>query len=155
MRRQIIYCLLAAFLMLWKLPYAAAQSGELPDEAHQEAQNTNPLSENSGRSGFSTCTDQKQNSDGCRRAPACGKPAPVYRRPRRVQYDDDSDDSAMWRVSRRRRHALIGAIVGFGIGAAIGAKGNQDQHDRARVGAPLLGGGIGALIGAAIGAGHP
>ena len=51
------------------------------------------------------------------------------------------------------RHALIGALVGLGVGAAIGAKGNQDPH--ARVVAPVLFGGAGALIGAAIGASHP
>jgi len=48
---------------------------------------------------------------------------------------------------------LIGALIGFGLGAAIGAKGNQDPH--ARVVVPVLFGGAGAMIGAAIGASHP
>lgn len=158
MQRQIIQCLLVAFLMQCMLPYAPAQSGEVPNEVKQEAQNTNPPTENTGESRFSVGagTDQVQNWDGCQRLPRCNEPRSVYRRRYREYQDDEAEDSrAMWRASRRRRHALIGAIIGFGIGAAIGAKGNKDQHTRARVGAPLLGGAIGALIGAAIGGAHP
>lgn len=59
----------------------------------------------------------------------------------------------MWRQPGNGRHALIGAIIGFGLGAAMGAKGNQDPH--ARVVAPVLSGGAGALISAALGASHP
>jgi len=59
----------------------------------------------------------------------------------------------MWRQQGNGRHALIGALIGFGIGAALGAKGNRDPH--ARVVAPILFGGAGALIGAAVGASHP
>jgi hypothetical protein len=59
----------------------------------------------------------------------------------------------MWRQRGNGRHALIGAVIGFGIGAALGAKGNKDPH--ARVTAPVLFGSVGALIGAAVGAGHP
>jgi hypothetical protein len=40
---------------------------------------------------------------------------------------------------------LIGALIVLGIGAALGAKGNQDPH--ARVIAPVLFGVGGALIG--------
>jgi hypothetical protein len=48
---------------------------------------------------------------------------------------------------------LIGALIGFGIGAALGAKGNRDPHTR--VISPVLFGSAGALIGAAVGASHP
>ena len=53
------------------------------------------------------------------------------------------------------RHVLIGALIGFGLGAAIGAKGNTDQHPGAGVKCAFLVGGVGALIGAAIGSGVP
>jgi hypothetical protein len=59
----------------------------------------------------------------------------------------------LWRQRGNRRHALIGTLFGFGVGAAIGAKGNQDPH--ARGVAPVLFGSVGALIDAAIGASHP
>jgi hypothetical protein len=49
----------------------------------------------------------------------------------------------------------MGALIGFGIGAAAGAAGNHDQHAGARVAAPLLFGAFGALIGAAVGGSHP
>lgn len=61
--------------------------------------------------------------------------------------------TGMWRQKGNARHALIGALIGFGVGAAIGAKANKDPH--ARVSAPVLFGGFGGLIGAGIGASHP
>jgi len=51
-------------------------------------------------------------------------------------------------------HAVIGAAIGFGLGALLGAKANTDQHPRATVGAVVIFGGIGALIGGAIGGSH-
>jgi len=51
------------------------------------------------------------------------------------------------------RHVAIGALIGFGLGAALGAKGNTDQHPGVGVKAALLVGGVGALLGAAIGSG--
>jgi hypothetical protein len=53
------------------------------------------------------------------------------------------------------RHAVIGALIGFGIGAALGAKANQDPHPGVTLKASLLVGFIGAGLGAAIGAGAP
>jgi hypothetical protein len=53
------------------------------------------------------------------------------------------------------RHVLIGALVGFGLGAAIGANGNTDQHPGVTVKAALAVGTIGGLLGAAIGASVP
>ena len=51
----------------------------------------------------------------------------------------------MWANQGSRPHALIGAIIGFGLGAAIAAKG------RANIGAVFAIGGIGAGLGAGIG----
>jgi hypothetical protein len=45
----------------------------------------------------------------------------------------------------------IGALIGFGAGAALAAAGSQDQTTRGRVAVGLLGGGLCALIGGAIG----
>jgi hypothetical protein len=53
------------------------------------------------------------------------------------------------------RHAAIGAVIGFGLGAAVGARANTDQHPGAGVRASLLVGTFGALIGAAVGYGVP
>jgi len=53
------------------------------------------------------------------------------------------------------RHAAIGALIGFGIGAPLGAKANKDPHRGVTLKASLLVGFIGSGLGAAIGAGHP
>jgi len=45
----------------------------------------------------------------------------------------------------------IGALIGFGAGAALAAAGSQDQTTRGRVAVGLLGGSLCALIGGAIG----
>ena len=75
---------------------------------------------------------------------------------RQVWYPRGRSYGGTWGRQRGNgRHVLIGALIGFGIGAALGAKGNQDQSTRARITAPLLFGGVGALIGAALGASHP
>jgi hypothetical protein len=53
------------------------------------------------------------------------------------------------------RRAAIGALIGFGLGAAMGAKANTDQHPGVGVKAALAFGTIGGLLGAGIGAGMP
>jgi hypothetical protein len=45
----------------------------------------------------------------------------------------------------------LGALIGFGAGAALAAAGSQDQTARGRVAAGLIGGSLCALIGGAIG----
>jgi hypothetical protein len=51
-------------------------------------------------------------------------------------------------------HLLIGAAIGFGLGAAAGAKFNTSTYPGATARAAFLCGGVGALLGAAIGANH-
>lgn len=46
----------------------------------------------------------------------------------------------------------VGALIGFGVGAAAGAANSGDGTVRAHVALSLIGGGLGALIGGAIGA---
>jgi len=53
------------------------------------------------------------------------------------------------------RHAAIGAIIGFGLGAALGAKANKDQHPGATLRFSLLLGTFGAAMGALIAQGAP
>ena len=53
------------------------------------------------------------------------------------------------------RRAAIGALIGFGIGAALGAKANQDPHPGVALKASLLVGFIASGLGATIGAGAP
>jgi hypothetical protein len=62
---------------------------------------------------------------------------------------------AAWSSPGNARHTLIGLAIGFGLGAALGAKGNQDSHPGAEVRAAVLFGAFGGLIGAAIGHGAP
>jgi hypothetical protein len=75
---------------------------------------------------------------------------PVAPFPRRGGYPARNYPN-MWNSEGDARHVLIGAVVGFGLGAALGAKANTDQH--AGVGASLLFGTFGGLIGAAVGHG--
>jgi hypothetical protein len=87
--------------------------------------------------------DSMQLAHLSRRAPRPSQHAhtPGYRRPPRMDYGDGG-------------HALIGAAIGFGLGAAIGAKATTDSHPGATVGAVVLIGGLGALIGAMVGMNH-
>lgn len=57
--------------------------------------------------------------------------------------------AGMWAPEGNGRATAIGALVGFGLGAAAGASANTDA--RSRVAASLLVGSIGALLGAAVG----
>jgi hypothetical protein len=56
-----------------------------------------------------------------------------------------------WMDRGSGRHALIGAMIGFGVGAALAAKANKGSSPGAAI---VLIGGAGALIGAAVGANH-
>ncbi|HKH99688.1 MAG TPA: hypothetical protein VJ999_11315 [Candidatus Sulfotelmatobacter sp.] len=58
-----------------------------------------------------------------------------------------------WAEPGDGRSALIGAAIGFGLGATAGAQVNTDA--RGRVAGALIVGSIGALMGAAIGQGIP
>lgn len=61
----------------------------------------------------------------------------------------------VWAEPGSGRHALVGAIIGFGLGAAIGAKGTSNAPGANRPAASILIGGIGGLLGAAVGYGTP
>lgn len=61
---------------------------------------------------------------------------------------------APWIEHGNAGHAVIGAVIGFGLGAVLGATANSDRHPRATVGAVVLFGGLGALIGGVIGGSH-
>jgi len=54
----------------------------------------------------------------------------------------------MWRSEGSPAHALIGTIIGFGLGAAVAAKGNAGVRGTLGIGA--IGAGIGAGIGFSI-----
>ena len=71
-------------------------------------------------------------------------PPPYRGRPQRSYQTPWSD----------HRHLLIGATIGFGLGAAAGAKFNTSTYPGATARAVFLCGGVGALLGAAIGANH-
>jgi hypothetical protein len=138
--------LASLLLMLSVLPCAWAQTGIAPRGndipatgriviAHGAYSQRDDLADRSG--------DGQALSEFAQRRPLIS-PNVRYSRPRYA---------TMWRQRGNGRHALIGALIGFGVGAAIGAKANKDPN--ARVSAPVLFGGFGALIGAGIGASHP
>ena len=54
----------------------------------------------------------------------------------------------MWTSGGSPGHALIGALIGFGLGAAVGAKGNAGVRATLAIG--TVGAGIGAAIGFSI-----
>jgi hypothetical protein len=59
-----------------------------------------------------------------------------------------------WMDSGNAGHALIGAAIGFGVGALAGAKANKAPYPGDTARAVFLFGSFGALIGSAIGAAH-
>lgn len=73
--------------------------------------------------------------------PPMGRPRPAF--------------PGMWREEGNPRHAAIGALIGFGLGAALGAHANRDQHPGVGVRAAFLVGSIGAVLGAAVGYSTP
>jgi hypothetical protein len=153
MRKPIVPSVLASILLILSaLACACAQT-----EEGQTANNAPPPKEVlAARLSYTqhedvTCYPCDGQTDLAQRSPV-----PLVRA--RVRYARgqgyyDRGYGGMWRQGGNGRHVLIGALIGFGLGAAIGAKGNQDPHSR--VLAPVLFGGAGALIGAAIGASHP
>jgi hypothetical protein len=62
--------------------------------------------------------------------------------------------ASQWMDYGNPRHALIGALIGFGLGAALAAKANTSPYPGSTARAVFLIGGAGALIGAAVGAAH-
>ena len=142
MRQQIV-CFPVAFVLLMLLPCAWAQTAsDIPTGEKIAARSAHAQHEDIAR-----CSGDGQTlSEFAQRRP-------VSLAPRGIRYPRGRGYGGMWRQRGNGRHALIGALIGFGVGAAIGAKGNQDPH--ARVVAPVLFGGAGALIGAGIGASHP
>ncbi|SRR5258708_1376328 len=74
--------------------------------------------------------------------------------PRRGGYPGRGYPSA-WSSQGDGRHVLIGAAIGFGLGAAMGAKVNTNPYPGTEVRAAVLFGAFGGLIGAAIGHGVP
>ena len=74
---------------------------------------------------------------------------PVPPRPHRGYPPESYQDH--WMDQGSARHGLIGALIGFGVGAALAAKADKTGHPGAMI---VLVGGAGALIGAAVGANH-
>ena len=152
MRQQIVHCLLASLLFIQSvLPSALAQTeeGQPANDRLSAGENvvtSSPYTQHEDIPGYSG--DSQMPSEVARHKPVT--PVPPY-----IRYPRPGSYSGMWRKPGNRRHAFIGALIGFGLGAALGAKVNKDQHTQARNGAPILFGGAGALIGAAIGASHP
>ena len=80
------------------------------------------------------------------------RPGGLY--PRRGGYAGCGYPSA-WSSPGNGRRVLIGAAIGFGLGAAMGAKANTSPYPGSEVRAAVLFGAFGGLIGAAIGHGAP
>jgi|SRR5215472_6785432 len=149
MRQQLVHLRLSSLLfILSMLPCAWVQTGvaQTSDQALSTEKITVARCAYTQHDNIAGCAGDGQTLSELaqrRRAPFSSRDIRYHR----IGY------AGMWRQRGNGRHALIGALIGFGVGAAIGAKGNQDPH--ARVSAPVLFGGAGAMIGAAIGASHP
>jgi hypothetical protein len=78
-----------------------------------------------------------------------GRPYPPQR-----GHSHQGSQQRHWMDSGNAGHALIGAAIGFGLGALAGAKANQAPYPGDTARAVFLVGGVGALIGGAIGASH-
>lgn len=98
-------------------------------------------------------TNPSDKADGKTTLAQLSRRGPGLPYPRSAGYPG-AGSARMWQPSSGR-HAAIGALIGFGLGAAVGAKANTDQHEQARVAAPLIFGGFGALFGALVGASIP
>ena len=128
----------------------------------QTALQTNPDSESilAARSQYSRSdTDPGQQKDAnAPKVPLAQVPRgrtfrPPMRPPRMMGYSEGYP--SMYTGDGSGRHKIIGALIGFGLGAALGARANTDRHPGADVKAAFAVGGIGALIGVAIGSSMP
>jgi hypothetical protein len=149
MRQQIVHSLLASLLLIQSAPPCVlAQTGD----GHTA---NDDLSANKilvARSPYTQHEDIARCS-GEGQTPELAQRRPVPLVPPQIRYPRARSYRGMWRQRGNRRHALIGALIGFGLGAALGSKGNQDPH--AGIVAPVLFGSAGALIGGAMGASRP
>jgi hypothetical protein len=149
MRQQIVRFLLASLLFMQSLlPCALAQTRETQT----------PNDSLTAEKVFLDCSPATQREDIAHSAAGQTPSELAHRRPvtpvpPRIRYPRTGSPRGAGQPSRRR--ALIGALIGFGIGAALGAKGNRDQHTSARIAAPILVGGVGAMIGVAVGSSVP
>jgi len=147
MQQQIVHSLIATLLLVQSmLPSAWAQTRK------QQAANDSPTEEILvARTPCAQHEDVPRCADDTQTLSHFAQHRPILVVPTQMPYPRSREYETTWRQRGNGRHALIGALVGF----AIGVKGNQDQHTRERIVAPILFGGVGALIGAAVGASHP
>ena len=151
MKQHIVYSLLASLLLMQSVaPYALAQTGEA-----QTANDTPTADEIQVARSSYTQHEDIANGSGDGQAPLglsqSRRGAPV---PPQVRYPR-AGGYGMWQHHGNRRHALIGAVIGFGVGFAIGEKGSKNLNGRDRATMSILFGSAGAMIGAAVGASHP
>ena len=150
MRERIVRFLLTSLLFTQcVLPCALAQTGEM-----QTANDRLTTEEIRVEGSPATQRDNIANLEAGLTPSELAHRRPVTPVPPPIPYPRAASPRGAWQP-RNRRHALIGALIGFGIGAALGAKGNRDQHTSARIAAPLIVGGVGAMIGAAVGSSVP
>jgi hypothetical protein len=157
MRKQMVHSLLSLLLIQSVLPSAWAQIGEGQTAEEGQTANDSRIAEKIliARHPYTQHEDVPRGAGDTLTLSERAQSRPVPVVSPHIRYPRRRDYEGTWRQPGNGRHALIGAVIGFGLGAAIGAKGNQDQHTRARIAVPVLFGGAGALIGAAIGANHP
>jgi len=144
---QVISPLLTSLLLG---SVALAQAGSLPDAPQpQDSASTQLQSTSAANTEESTPPSDPQSDENKLRSQA--RPYPRYPRgpmgpPRGRAYP---------RAFAPPPPALspVGALIGFGFGAALGASASGDHTSAGRVAGGLIGGGLCALIGGAIGGG--
>ena len=78
-------------------------------------------------------------------------PGPPIRAARPPRIYPGGGYPGVWASNGGGRQTLIGALIGFGLGAAAGAKANTDPHPGAGATSAVLGGCFGALLGGFVG----
>jgi hypothetical protein len=141
-RLQTLASLLTPLLLVSSV-LAQAGDQEVADQVANQAEIT------AARSRYLQTEDLSGGPSDRQAYPQSRRPSPQSSLPPRTGYPPRGYP-ARW-SGGSPKHAAIGALIGFGLGAALGAKFNTDHHDGAGVKAALLFGTFGALIGATVG----
>jgi hypothetical protein len=143
--------LIASLLLMLGLvaSLATAQTSDWPEVAKLQQPAANPSPADGIRAARSRCATPDNSSSNLDQPiilAQYSRSGPHGPLPRRAG-GPRSSYPRTWTPSGSGKHALIGALIGFGIGAAVAAKGHGSAGTIAAIGA--LGGAIGAGLGAA------
>jgi hypothetical protein len=142
MRQTLYIHLLLASVLVTSVAFAQTDNGQTADSAAEE----NAIS--AARSQYTPAASTSTDTDDDKRLAQFNRPMPG--RPFPPQHAYPWGYQTPWTHHGGAGHVLIGAAIGFGVGAALGA------HQSAQNGTPvsggiIIGGGLFGLIGGCIG----